>query len=354
MSEGRRKIDVDGLRARIGLVEVVQRYVKLRKRGAAEWEGLCPFHDEKTPSFTVNEVKGFVHCFGCGAHHDVIGFVMAITGRSFLEACEQLGAGGDLGAARNEPRRAIEDLDDAGKWVPISPVPTDVPELMASGGWTVPLFNPKSGRVSRWKPARVDAYRDAESQLLGHVLRLDLPPKNGRTAGKWTPQVTWCVGPQGRKQWCLQSFLDPRPLCGLDDLAAMPEAPVLMVEGEKCRAAGAGASSQYAVLTWPGGSNGLARVDWSPLANRDVVLWPDADEPGRRAMLGHCNDAGDIRAGVAQYAARAGARSLRYINTEGRPKGWDIADALLVDGWTWPQLAAWAAARVFDVHVQRV
>ena len=80
---------LDEIRARAGLAERIARKVKLTKRGR-EYSGLCPFHNEKTPSFTVNEAKGFFHCFGCGAHGDVIGFVMRTENLSFPEAVERL------------------------------------------------------------------------------------------------------------------------------------------------------------------------------------------------------------------------------------------------------------------------
>lgn len=80
---------LDELRMRVALAEVVGRRTKLVKRGR-EHSGLCPFHNEKTPSFTVNEDKGFFHCFGCGAHGDVIGFVMRTENLSFPEAVERL------------------------------------------------------------------------------------------------------------------------------------------------------------------------------------------------------------------------------------------------------------------------
>ncbi|MDH3240245.1 MAG: DNA primase [Alphaproteobacteria bacterium] len=80
---------LDEIRARAGLAERIARKVKLTKRGR-EYSGLCPFHNEKTPSFTVNEDKGFFHCFGCGAHGDVIGFVMQTENLSFPEAVERL------------------------------------------------------------------------------------------------------------------------------------------------------------------------------------------------------------------------------------------------------------------------
>ena len=80
---------LDEIRAGVGLVDTIGRTVKLTRRGR-EHTGLCPFHNEKSPSFSVNEEKGFYHCFGCGAHGDVIGFVMRAEGMPFPEAVERL------------------------------------------------------------------------------------------------------------------------------------------------------------------------------------------------------------------------------------------------------------------------
>lgn len=80
---------LDELRQRVSLAEIVGRRVKLTRRGR-EYVGLCPFHKEKTPSFSAVEDKGFFHCFGCGAHGDVIGFVMQTESLSFPEAVAQL------------------------------------------------------------------------------------------------------------------------------------------------------------------------------------------------------------------------------------------------------------------------
>ena len=80
---------LDELRERIGLADVVGRRTRLTKKGR-EHQGLCPFHKEKTPSFTVNEDKGFYHCFGCGAHGSAFDFVMETEGLNFREAVEKL------------------------------------------------------------------------------------------------------------------------------------------------------------------------------------------------------------------------------------------------------------------------
>ncbi len=82
---------LDEIRARVPLSGLVGRKVKLTRAGR-EWKSPCPFHKEKTPSFYVNDAKGFFHCFGCGAHGDAVGFLMRHDNLSFLEAVESLAA----------------------------------------------------------------------------------------------------------------------------------------------------------------------------------------------------------------------------------------------------------------------
>ena len=100
---------LDELRARVPLSDVIGRHVRLTRAGR-EHKGLCPFHQEKTPSFTVNDHKGFFHCFGCGAHGDVIGFVMRHDRATFVDAVEQLAAQAGLRVPQPTPaERAAVD-----------------------------------------------------------------------------------------------------------------------------------------------------------------------------------------------------------------------------------------------------
>lgn len=80
---------IQDLLSRVDIIDVVGRYVQLKKTGA-NFSGLCPFHSEKSPSFTVSPSKQFYHCFGCGQHGDAIGFLMAHNGLSFVEAVQEL------------------------------------------------------------------------------------------------------------------------------------------------------------------------------------------------------------------------------------------------------------------------
>ncbi|MEZ0225207.1 MAG: DNA primase [Alphaproteobacteria bacterium] len=83
------KAFMDEIRARVPLSSIIGKRMKLTRAGR-EHKGCCPFHKEKTPSFTVNDAKGFYHCFGCGAHGDVLGFLMDHDNLQFMEAVEQL------------------------------------------------------------------------------------------------------------------------------------------------------------------------------------------------------------------------------------------------------------------------
>jgi len=88
---------------RVDIVEVIQRHMPLKKAGA-NFSACCPFHNEKSPSFTVSPSKQFYHCFGCGAHGDAIGFLMEYSGLGYIEAIKELAAGAGMTMPEFEPR----------------------------------------------------------------------------------------------------------------------------------------------------------------------------------------------------------------------------------------------------------
>ena len=96
------------LNDRADIVELVGRFVPLKKAGA-NFQGLCPFHDEKSPSFSVSPVKQFYHCFGCGAHGNALRFLMEYQGLGFIEAVKELA--GQLGMPVPEDNRSREERE---------------------------------------------------------------------------------------------------------------------------------------------------------------------------------------------------------------------------------------------------
>ena len=112
---------IEELLARSDIVELIERRVPL-KRAGSEFQACCPFHDEKTPSFTVSPKKQFYHCFGCGAHGSVIGFLMQYEGLEFRDAVEELARASGLevpssGRQQQRPDIGLYDiLQDCSKF----------------------------------------------------------------------------------------------------------------------------------------------------------------------------------------------------------------------------------------------
>ena len=217
-----KRIDAQALLRQVDLAELIGRTVDLRRSGR-EWLGRCPFHDERTPSFTVSE-KGFYHCFGCGEHGDAITWLMRTRGLDFRAACAELGG--------SEPATAAQRIEPApartrtSEWLPITPVPLDAPPLVDAHGRAT-VWNPKRGRVSVLRPTLTHEYRNSEGRPLGYVLRADFADRATGKRIKITPQVAWCVDRGGATRWCITPFATPRPIYGLDALAAKPTAPVI-------------------------------------------------------------------------------------------------------------------------------
>lgn len=146
--------------------------------------------------------------------------------------------------------------------------------------------------------------------------------------GKEFRPFTWRAG-----KWHAKAYPDPRPLYGAGELATHPEAPVLIVEGEKCADIAAQTLRKYVCITWANGSQSVKKNDWGTLAGRDVIIWPDADDAGRQA-------AADLAAILSSIASR-----VRVVQPNGQPPGWDIADAV-AQGWDAKKIAAWAGEHI--------
>jgi hypothetical protein len=160
-------------------------------------------------------------------------------------------------------------------------------------------------------PSAFWRYYDDVGDLVGFAVRFD-----DAVGGKQVLPYTF----DGEK-WGWQAFPDPRPLLNLDQLVARPDVPVIVTEGEKAAEAAAQLLPVYVATTSPMGSKAATKADWSPLKGRDVVIWPDADEPGRK----YAED-------VARLAKDVGAAVRVVTPPSDVERGWDAADALS-EGW---------------------
>lgn len=317
------------------LVALVESYgIQMHKQGK-DYFGLCCFHSEDTPSFTIygkgNQQR--YHCMGCGADGDAIQFVRDFEGLRFRDAVKRIL--GELPASGNvpTPAAASEPAEPEEVWTPIIPIPDNVPMIpdiiwrRVKGQW----ISVQASR--RWD------YFNADGEPIGYVFRYDMP-----SGGKEVVPTVWAVSSKtGECQWRNLAFPKPRPIYGLERLAANPGAQVVVVEGEKaCDAAryrfldhGFG-ENKIVVVSWPGGGKAVKYVDWSPLAGRAIALWPDADKqvyPERHEKAGlvmpFLEQPGTVAMLDVWSAVRAIATRVRMIlPPEDVPDGWDLADEL--------------------------
>lgn len=212
---------------------------------------------------------------------------------------------------------------------PILPVPADAPPMR--------FKHPEYGLPSRsWE------YRDAEGRLLCHVARFDY--HDGGRPEKILLPICYCALPDGKRGWRAKGLPAPRPLYRLDRIVASadedPQPRIIVCEGEKTADAAARLFPDAVCTTPMHGAQSPHLTDWSPLAGRDVVIAPDADEAGEKFALT-----------VAGLAQQADARSVELLphnvfsstywegDRKGsrpwgnRKKGYDLADAV-ADGWT--------------------
>ncbi|MDO8421134.1 MAG: CHC2 zinc finger domain-containing protein [Parvibaculum sp.] len=347
----RTKINTDEIRAKFKVSEIVGRYIDLKKKGS-EYSALCPFHGEKTPSFSVVDAKQFWHCHGCGEHGDIIDFVMKITGAEFRPAVEVI-----TGEYVPDPEKraapvAADPKSDASEYRAVMPVPKDAPDPIKNG--RAKFYQHKSGKYVERQIAAAWPYRDRDGGLLGIVIRQEWTDDAGKRV-KIAPTLTYCEGPEGFTGWVDVSFPQPRPLMNLDQLAQRPDKAVILCEGEKAAAAASRLFPDMVAVTWPNGTNSVDRAEWSALAGRNVVAWPDADTQAYKT--------GDNIGTEMPWAEQGGFLAMRRVaellhgvakivvidRPDGRRDGWDAADmeaesVTPADAWIWLKTAV-AAAR---------
>lgn len=242
----------------------------------------CPAHDDHTPSLSVSDRDGrvLVHCHA---------------------GCDQ--------------RAVLDALAERGLWpasmaTPKSPAAVSAPKLPGA---------PDGHAKRRSKPPAVHTYRDEDGTPWLNVYRHE-KPDGGKAfsqcdlkAGKW-------IEKNGHR------LPDRRPLYRLDTFARRPAGSIVLVEGEKC----ADALTKLGIdaTTTLGGAGGINKADFRPLRGWRVLIWPDADQPGRK-----------YAETAATMLLQVGAEPLIIPIPKGQAAGWDVADAIR-DGWTVEEIRA--------------
>jgi len=327
--------------ARASLESLVAEWLPGGHRDGHEYKALNPTRgDSKIGSFSINLNTGAWGDFATNdAGGDAISLYAYLHNVSQLDAAKVLAQRLGILPAQGETRSAtpakptttVESTDPVvapkrrSEWDPLIPAPPHAGDL------------PKA-HLKRGKPEAMWEYRGHDGTLLGAVYRF-------RTSdgGKDVLPCVWGKHHEtGEQKWCWLGFPEPRPLYGLDRLG---DRPVLVVEGEKCAdAARSVLPGDMAVITWPGGTKAVDKVDWTPLRGRKVIIWPDCD-----AQL---DKAGVMLPEAEQPGVKAAERVAMWLHNldcqvrivaipapGAKPGGWDVADAI-AEGWNPAQVRA--------------
>lgn len=331
------------------------------KHSGPEYLPLNPRRGDHTPgSFSINKATGAWADFADDAKGgDLVSLVAYLQGVKQLAAADALAdylglparpgkadahnratanAGGMGGAmvsgTPKEMRHGATQKPSEPTAVCVMPVPDDAPL-------------PPKAHSRHGAPSARYAYRDAAGRVNFYHDRYE---PNGERK-QFSPLTLWHL-PDGSMRWQFKAPPDPRPVFGLDLLAAKPEPQVVIVEGEKARAAAETLLPGAVVICWQGGAQAVAKADWRALQGRTVILWPDADDPGKTCMdklavmLQHAGAASVHRVRIDRLALDATTKDGKPELVTGAPlsNGDDAAD-MVARGWTAAHMAlVWPVA----------
>jgi uncharacterized protein (DUF927 family) len=287
--------------------------------------------DSKPGSFSINLSTGAWSDFATGDKGlDLVSLVAYLENETQGKAAAQLGAFLGITDDSNPPKRTGSDSRSSGNGKQKESDTTPIPPGGDSDGWqcVMPIPDnapkPPTAHLKHGKPTGRYPYFNQGGQVNFYHDRYDKPKGEKK---QFSPLSLWQKG--NKYEWRFKVPPGLRPLYGLPGLLQFPDAACWFVEGEKAAEALQKLLPDHPVLCWQGGSQAVEKSDYTPLAGRDCVIFPDYDLPGKKA-------AGDL---VKRLTA-AGARSVRVLDVDqlersaGEPlrPGDDAAD-LVVHGW---------------------
>lgn len=297
-------VDFKQLAAQLDPRQLLPQWLPDGKQQGTEWVSRNPTRQDKHPgSFSANINTGKWSDFATGdSGADLISLWAYLHHHG-----QQLNAARDL-----MERYRLDQHTPAPATAPARPANATADRLLmpVPEGTNPPAAHERK-HYRHGTPTQQWAYRNADGCLLFYIYRFDTD------TDKQVLPLTYRQDSKGTGwRWKGITGDTPRPLYGLDRLAARPDAPVLIAEGEKAADAAGEHLPDVVAVTWMGGTNATRKADWAPLKGRRVIVWPDADEPGRKAA-----------ADIIQRLTGIAAELAQITPPDGKPDGWDAADA---------------------------
>jgi hypothetical protein len=331
----------EAIKAAAKIYDVVSDAVTLKRSGSG-YVGLCPFHDERTPSFNLSPAKNIFKCFGCGESGDAVSFVMKHLNKSYPEALEYLAGlyNINIDNSGSKPKKDFK--------VPPRPAPPPPPP---------PTYFPKSSMVASLKAYDKNNFTQFLKDRFGADVASELIGRYFVGTSKYWPgaNVFWLIDALGRVRsgkimvynpetgkrirdkmptWShtaakLKDFVLGQCFHGEHLLSKRPTTPVGIVESEKTAIL---ASAYLPENIWlaSGGKDGLGLSKCAVLKGRSVTLWPDAslpDKDGKTAFQLWSDKAAELQ--KAGYSVGVSNLIERLATDDERANGYDLADYLL-------------------------
>jgi putative DNA primase/helicase len=264
--------------------ECVARALGKAKRNGKQWIAQCPAHDDRNPSLSIDNADDGRLLVNCHAGCDQARVIAVLRNRGLWPEVVD-------GPPRRQHKRANGYAGDDDDWQPIVPPPPDSPKPSAP----------------QLRCDMLHEYFDTDDRLLCYVRRFESKDNKRKV---FLPLTFGTLN--GKPGWHNKAPDAPKPLYRLNALShAAPDAIVLLCEGEKKADAAQRMFSDHVGMSWMGGAKADRHADLTPLAGRNVIIWPDADEPGRN---------------VATRIANRLQPGALILDTSGLPDRFDAAD----------------------------
>lgn len=319
------KLDFKGLNgyALSNIDSVLHHYLPNGKHEGHEYKPLNPRRaDNKSGSFSINTNTGVWADFADSEAkgQDVISLVAYVTnkpqGEAFKELSDLLNYGNRVAPKPNES--ATNARRNREEWLHVTPVP---PELVKR------CFKK---HLKHGFPTVTWEYRNKDNQLILKVLRFD-KQIDGKKEKVFAPLALYKNRDTGEIKWRWSMPKINRPLYGLHELTKRPKATVVLTEGEKAADAAKALFPSCVCITWPNGSKSISKADFTPLAKRNVIIWPDNDNAGIKCAKE-----------LKNLLTSLDAASIRIINLDSlakTPLSESEGGTLFGDDRTWPDKA---------------
>ncbi len=275
--------------------------------------------------------SGSYYCNNCGAG-DGWSLLMKVRKWDFLRAVTEVERYLGSGSRKKSVKVKLKDVKEetTTNYQVVIPVP-DVASPFLNNSKKARLYCCAKSKLINVSYEHLWDWFDIDQNRIGYIGRYSKP-----RAGKVVHQILYVQLEDSTKCWAIGSIPNNRPLVG-EHLIKPEHQRVIVVEGETTRDAVQNLFPEIPVITWVGGSNAVSKSNWDAVKDKDLIIVPDNDEAGLKAVLGYYDKYGELKEGIL-HKIQGLARTVKVVSPPAdKPEGWDFKDAV-DEGWSREQM----------------